>query len=182
MKAISGPALGRPFVPQPSWGTTQGPSTAETRVIDANVAFYLQIAEKYDSYETYIFDPDLQQSLEDDLDFIGSHFPSLGRTPSCLECGGGTGNLTLKMCARGWKVTVGDVSEDMLTSLRAKALAKGFSPTLIAAPIERFLAEVDETYDLVAFSGVLHHLYSYASVVERASLHVCPGGFFYSNL
>jgi hypothetical protein len=86
------------------------------------------------------------------------------------------------MCARGWKVTVVDVSEEMLTSLRAKALAKGFSPTLIAAPIERFLAEVDETYDLVAFSGVLHHLYSYTSVVERATLHICPGGFFYSNL
>jgi SAM-dependent methyltransferase len=129
-----------------------------------------------------LFDPLLQQGLEADLDKIGSYFVPLGRTPSCLECGGGTGNLTLKMCARGWKVTVVDVSEEMLSSLKAKARAKAFSPTLVLAPIERFLVEARETYDLVAFSAVLHHLYSYTSVVEQAALHVRPGGFFYSNL
>ena len=161
---------------------TRSRSVAEAQVIAANVDFYRQIAAKYDSSERYLFDPLLQRSIEQDLTKIGSCFGSVRRTPSCLECGGGTGNLTLKMCARGWKVTAVDVSEEMLTSLRAKALARGFTPTLIAAPIERFLDEVEETYDLVAFSGVLHHLYSYASVVERASLHVCPGGFFYSNL
>jgi ubiquinone/menaquinone biosynthesis C-methylase UbiE len=146
------------------------------------VDFYRQIAAKFDSSEGYLLDPLLQRRLEADLDKIGSHFVSLGRTPSCLECGGGTGNLTLKMCARGWKVTVVDVSEEMLTSLKAKARAKAFSPTLVVAPIERFLTEVHETYDLVAFSAVLHHLYSYTAVVERAARHVCPGGFFYSNL
>ena len=181
MKAKSGPALGRPFVPQPSCGTTQGPSAAETRVIEANVAFYLRIAEKYDSYETYIFDPHLQQSLEDDLDIIGSHFSSLGRTPSCLECGGGTGNLTLKMCARGWAVTVVDVSEKMLGLLQEKARAQGHSPNLVRGPIERFLEEASEPYDLVAFSSVLHHIYSYLSIVERASKQLSRGGIFYSN-
>src|SRR6267154_2220719 len=150
MKAISGPALGRPFVPQTSCGTTQGPSAAETRVIEANVAFYLQIAEKYDSYETYIFDAHLQQSLEDDLDIIGSYFSSLGRTPSCLECGGGTGNLTLKMCARGWAVTVVDISTHMLDLLKQKALTKGYSPALVQSPIERFLETTGESFDLVA--------------------------------
>src|SRR5437899_11675543 len=86
------------------------------------------------------------------------------------------------MCDRGWRVTVVDVSEEMLSSLKAKALARGFSPKLVAAPIERFLAQANETYDVVAFSGVLHHLYSYTSVVERAASLVRPGGFFYSNL
>ena len=181
MKAISGPALRRAFVPQPSCETTQDPSAAETRVIEANVAFYLQIAEKYDSYETYLFDPDLQQTLEDDLDMIGSHFSSLGRTPSCLECGGGTGNLTLKMCARGWAVTVVDVSEKMLGLLQEKACAQGHSPNLIQGPIERFLEKATEPYDLVAFSSVLHHLYSYLSIVERASKQLSLGGIFYSN-
>src|SRR5215467_14458736 len=88
-------------------------SAAEAKVIEANVTFYLQVAEKYDTYETYLFDPALQQSLEDDLDKIASHFVSLGKTPACLECGG-TGNLTLKMSRRGWVVTVVDVSEKML--------------------------------------------------------------------
>src|SRR6266568_2279136 len=86
--------------PQRSCSITARLSAAETRIIEANVDFYREIAEKYDSYETYLFDPDLQQGLEDDLNTIGSYFHPPGRKPSCLECGGGTGNLTLKMCAR----------------------------------------------------------------------------------
>jgi ubiquinone/menaquinone biosynthesis C-methylase UbiE len=162
--------------------STTDRSLAEAKIIEANVAFYLEVAEKYDTYETYLFDPDLQQSLEDDLDKIGSHFGSLGRVPLCLECGGGTGNLTLKMCARGWAVTVVDVSGKMLDLLREKARAQGHSPKLIHGPIEQFLDKTPlQPYDLVAFSSVLHHLYSYSSVVERAISQLRPGGIFYSN-
>lgn len=156
-------------------------TVAQTKVIEANVNFYLQVAEKYDTYETYLFDPLLQQSLEDDLDKIASHFAALGKRPSCLECGGGTGNLTLKMCKRGWTVTVVDVSEKMLDLLREKARVQGFSPRLIHSPIEQFLEDTQEKYDLVAFSSVLHHLYSYESVVERSVQRLRPGGVFYSN-
>lgn len=154
---------------------------AETRVIAANVDFYVHVAERYDSYEPYLFDPRLQQSLEDDLDAVGSCFASLRRAPSCLECGGGTGNLTLKMCARGWQVTVVDVSDQMLALLKRKAETQGHSPQLIHMPIERFLETCSESFDLVAFSSVLHHLYSYSSVVDRIVRHVRPGGVFYSN-
>jgi ubiquinone/menaquinone biosynthesis C-methylase UbiE len=153
----------------------------QAKVIEANVTFYLQVAEKYDNYETYLFEPTLQQSLEDDLDKIGSYLAGLGRSLSCLECGGGTGNLTLKMCKRGWAVTVVDVSEKMLALLQQKAQASGYSPKLILSPIEQFLDATHEDYDLVAFSSVLHHLYSYESVVERSVRRLRPGGIFYSN-
>src|ERR1700739_3680859 len=113
-------------------GSLQSQSVAEAKVIAANVDFYRQVSAKYDSSEGYLFDPYLQQRVEQDLDKMSSYFVSIGRTPSFLDCGGGTGNLTLKMCARGWKVTVVDVSQDMLSALKAKALAKGLSPTLIA--------------------------------------------------
>ena len=156
-------------------------SFAEAKIIEANVAFYLQVAEKYDSYETYLFDPVLQKSLEDDLDKIGSYFVSLGRPPSCLDCGGGTGNLTLKMCKRGWAVTVVDVSQKMMGLLQEKANAQGYSPTLVHSPIEQYLETTQETYDLISFSSVLHHLYSYLSVVERSVQRLLPGGVFYSN-
>lgn len=156
-------------------------SVAEAKVIEANVTFYLQMAEKYDTYETYLFDPALQQSLEDDLDKIGSHLSRLGHSPSCLDCGGGTGNLTLKMCKRGWAVTVVDVSGKMLNLLQGKARAQGYSPTLIHKPIEEYLEATREPYDMVAFSSVLHHLYSYESVVERSLRRLNPGGVFYSN-
>src|ERR1700756_5256092 len=154
---------------------------AQAKIIEANVSFYLQVAEKYDTYEPYLFDPALQQSLEDDLDTVGRHLSRLGRSPSCLECGGGTGNLTLKMCKRGWIVTVVDVSEKMLSLLQEKARAQGYSPTLIHGSIEAHLETTHEPYDLVAFSSVLHHLYSYESVVERSLKSLCPGGVFYSN-
>jgi 2-polyprenyl-3-methyl-5-hydroxy-6-metoxy-1,4-benzoquinol methylase len=156
-------------------------SVAEAKVIEANVDFYRQIAEKYDSYEPYLFDASLQQGLEDDLDKIGSYFRSLGRAPSCLECGGGTGNLTMKMCSRGWAVTVVDVSGKMLDLLQEKLRAQNYSPTLIHSPIERFLETTCEPYDLVAFSSVLHHLYSYTSVVKQVASRVRDGGMFYSN-
>jgi len=156
-------------------------SALEARVIQANVNFYLQVAEKYDTYETYLFDPALQQSLEDDLDKIRSHFSQLGRSPVCLDCGGGTGNLALKMCKRGWTVTVVDVSEKMLGLLGEKARALGHYPTLIHGSIEDYLHATHEPYDLVAFSSVLHHLYSYESVVERSLKRLRLGGVFYSN-
>ena len=154
---------------------------AEDRVIAANVEFYRQIADKYEAYEPYLFDAVLQKKLEDDVDKIGSYFASLGRAPSCLECGGGTGNLTIKMCARGWDVTVVDISTHMLDLLKQKALTKGYSPALVQSPIERFLETTGESFDLVAFSSVLHHLYSYPRVVEQAASRVRPGGLFYSN-
>jgi SAM-dependent methyltransferase len=74
-----------------------------------------------------------------------------------------------------------DISEHMLALLKQKALTKGYSPALVRGPIEQFLEATDESFDLVAFSSVLHHLYSYTSVVERAASQVRFGGFFYSN-
>ncbi len=181
MKAMSEPPASSNRVAKIVARTPSDRDLAEAKVIEANVAFYRQIAQKYDNYETYLFDPVLQQSLEDDLDKIGSYFVSLGRAPACLECGGGTGNLTLKMFARGWKVTVVDISEHMLALLKEKALRKGYSPALVRSPIERYLEENHEAYDLVAFSSVLHHLYSYVSIVERTTKRLRSGGIFYSN-
>lgn len=154
---------------------------AQTRVIEANVAFYREVGDKYDSYEAYLFDPVLQQSLEDDLDKIGSYFVSLGRAPACLDCGGGTGNLTLKMCKRGWDVTVVDVSDKMMGLLQEKAKAQGYSPALVLSPIEQYVDTTRRSYDVITFSSVLHHLYSYLSVVERSVQRLRPGGIFYSN-
>ncbi len=183
MNAVSGPMSNRNGLPETSPGSAldRGTRAVENRVVAANVDFYRQVACKYDSYETYLFDTVLQQCLEEDLDKINSYFVSLGRAPSCLECGGGTGNLTLKMSARGWAVTVVDISEEMLDLLKKKACTRGYSPTLIRSPIERYLETTGETFDLVAFSAVLHHLYSYTSVVEQAASHVRAGGLFYSN-
>jgi 2-polyprenyl-3-methyl-5-hydroxy-6-metoxy-1,4-benzoquinol methylase len=156
-------------------------NTPEARVIAANKDFYGQIATKYEQYESCTFEPYLQQILDKDLETIHSWFTSLGRTPYCLDCGGGTGNLALKMLARGYNVTVVDVSAEMLAVLKEKGRAGGHSPKLVHSSIERFLQERHETYDFVAFNSVLHHLYSYASIVQQAAAAVRPEGIFYSN-
>jgi ubiquinone/menaquinone biosynthesis C-methylase UbiE len=78
-----------------------GASTAEASVIAANRNFYSQISKKYDRYEACSSDSRLQRMLEKDLDSIQSCFTLLRRTPLCLDCGGGTGNLALKMLDRG---------------------------------------------------------------------------------
>lgn len=156
-------------------------ASLESRVIAANAEFYRDVTHKFDRSEPYLFDAATQRDLNEDLDQIGSHFALLGRKPVCLDCGGGTGNLALKMCSRGWTVTVVDVSDAMLSLLEEKSRAKQYHPTLIHSSLERFLAASNETYDVVSFSAVLHHLYSYVSVVQAAAWLVRPGGFFYSN-
>ena len=155
-------------------------SAGEERVIQANRDFYREIASKYDRYDGHGFDSYLQQLVKADLNRIGSNLASLGRTPHCVDCGGGTGNLAFEVLAKGWNVTVVDVSPEMLNILRKKARARGYSPTLIHSSIEQFLSVTREVYDLVCFSSVLHHLYCYDSVVERASSCIRDEGFFYS--
>ena len=162
-------------------GNASGSDKAEARIIAANRDFYRQIAKKYDRYESCVSNAHLQGILETDLDKIHSHFTTLEPVPRCLDCGGGTGNLALKMLARGWDVTVVDVSDDMLDVLREKAEARGFLPKLLSSPIEQFFSSTSGTFDLVAFNSVLHHLYSYARVAELAAKRVRIGGFFYSN-
>lgn len=153
----------------------------EAMVIEANRDFYRCIARKYDKYESCTFDRGLQRGLEQDLDRIHALFYSLGRTPHCLDCGGGTGNLTLKMCSRGWSVTTVDISGEMLDLLKNKARSKGYSPVLVQSPIEDFLEKTHDDYDFVGFSSVLHHLHSYAKVIKQVIPRIRIGGFFYSN-
>src|SRR5690242_3843648 len=105
---------------------SQGARTGELldlheKVVRANVDFYKQMAPIYDRYETCVSDPLRQEMLESDLRRISLSLSTSSQRVSCLDCGGGTGNLALKMAARGWDVTVVDVSESMLAILRAKA-------------------------------------------------------------
>lgn len=149
------------------------------QVISANVAFYREIAEKYDHYETCASDESYQRMLDADLDKMQASLPP-GRV-YCLDCGGGSGNLTLKMLKRGWNVTVVDVSPDMLEVSKAKVRANGYRAEFVNDSIENFLANSSDFFMLITFSSVLHHLYSPVEVITEVSRHVKPGGFFYSN-
>jgi SAM-dependent methyltransferase len=150
------------------------------QVILANQEFYRQIAAKYDHYEYCASDPFFQSVIEQDLDTISGKLPSRSEPIRCLDCGGGTGNVTLKMLRRGWHVTVVDVSADMLKILRAKVAANGQSAVFVNDSAENYLSSSTETFAVISFSSVLHHLYAPENVVQLAAARVRDGGFFYS--
>ncbi len=129
------------------------------QVISANIEFYREIAQKYDHYESCASDSFFQE----------------------IDCGGGTGNLTLKLLSRGWAVTVVDVSPEMLEVSRAKISASGYTARFVNDSVEHFLGSSSEDFEVIAFSSVLHHLYSPVEVVREAAARIRPGGFFYSN-
>jgi len=148
-------------------------------VISANIAFYREIAEKYDQYESCASEKYYQQMLDADLDKMQAQLPA--GSIHCLDCGGGSGNLTLKMLKRGWKVTVVDVSPDMLELSKAKVTANGYCAEFVNDSIENFLSFNHHFFSIITFSSVLHHLYSPVAVIKEVAMNVRPGGFFYSN-
>jgi len=150
-------------------------------VVLANAQYYRQIAHKYDSYEVCVRDPGLQAMLSADLDHIAQLLSPRARQVRCLDCGGGSGNLSLKMLARGWNVTVVDVSADMLGLLSQRARRLGVSPALVHTSIEEYFRLISDNFDVITFSSVLHHLYSYLTVVEEAADRIVEGGCFYST-
>ena len=156
-------------------------AAAAQEVLQANVEFFRGFAHKYDRYESPVFDPFFQRMLIGDLDRLTASFHRTETRPSALDCGGGTGNISLKLLERGWSVSIVDVSPDMLAILKRKCRARQFNPAIANKQLETFLAETSQTYDLISFASVLHHLHSYLEVVRLAANRVRPGGFFYSN-
>ena len=150
------------------------------QVILANKEFYREIAPKYDHYEYCASDEFFQQGIEADLAKVEEALGSSRRPLQCLDCGAGTGNITLKMLNRGWDVTVVDVSPDMLSILKAKLEAAHKSATFINDSVENFLRQSRQNFDVISFSSVLHHLYSPLAVVKSAALRISRDGFFYS--
>src|SRR2546423_7885757 len=84
---------------------TNAPESVREQVILANKEFYRQIASKYDHYEYCASDVFFQRVIEQDLEAISKKLDQRHEPIHCLDCGGGTGNLTLKMLRRGLQVT-----------------------------------------------------------------------------
>lgn len=154
--------------------------TLQGQVIAANQEFYRQIAVKYDEYEACASDGFYQDLMEADLETIARTLRKPPGVVRCLDCGGGTGNLTLKLLQRGWNVTVVDVSSDMLEILKAKISAANHHAKFVHDSVEAFLNDSPELFDVISFSSVLHHLYAPLEMVRLAARHIAPSGFFYS--
>lgn len=150
-------------------------------IIAANREFYRAIACKYDNYEACAGTRYFQSMLETDLEVIERNLSRTDGPIECLDCGGGSGNLTVKMLHRGWHVTVVDVSSEMLALSRAKTTEWKSNVCFVHDSVEHFLNSCRQSFHLISFSSVLHHLFSPANVVQRAGQQIRDAGFFYSN-
>jgi ubiquinone/menaquinone biosynthesis C-methylase UbiE len=156
--------------------------TVSSSVIAANVEMYRDVAKNYDRCWNSVLGEDLNPALHRDLEAIAASFSREDSLFQCLDCGAGTGAITLRMLARGWSVTAVDVSPEMLGLLEKKLTANGLHATLVNRSIEEFLAQPGPQYQLIGFNSVLHHIYNYSNVLSLALDRFAPGGFLYTNV
>lgn len=149
-------------------------------VAEANRRFYARIADLYDRTESCVADPAAQDELESDLDRIIRH---LGRPPAelkALDACGGSGNVALKLLARGLDVTVADISSDLLAIFHRKAATAGYQPRSHCGEIAEFLRQNPGSFDLIVFSSALHHLQDIDHVLGNAFNSLRPGGALFT--
>jgi ubiquinone/menaquinone biosynthesis C-methylase UbiE len=152
------------------------PTEEYRRIADANRRYYAAYASQYDATECCVSDARLQKGLENDLDealaLIGKHPSAIQALDAC----GGSGNVSLKLLRRGVDVTLVDVSADLQEIFRRKCETSGFRPRIVLAEVGAFLAETNQTFDLIVFSSALHHLESIEPVLREALHRLKPSG------
>jgi SAM-dependent methyltransferase len=140
---------------------------------EANRLFYADLAAEYDRTERCAFTPSetakLRQALERALGQVGP-------APQVLDAGGGTGNAASILVGLGVEPLVVDISPEMLEVWQAKAVSLGCEPRTKVGELEEFLSACTDSWDLIVFSSVLHHLEEPARVLELASKRLAPGG------
>jgi ubiquinone/menaquinone biosynthesis C-methylase UbiE len=149
-------------------------------VAEANRRFYARIANLYDRTESCVADHAAQVALESDLDQVLSHLPSPASSLKALDACGGSGNVALKLLARGIDVTVADISRELLDILERKAASAGHRPRTHCGEIASFLTSTDAAFDLVVFSSALHHLQDIDRVLSLVFQRLRPGGLLFT--
>jgi 2-polyprenyl-3-methyl-5-hydroxy-6-metoxy-1,4-benzoquinol methylase len=150
-------------------------------VAEANRRFYGGIADLYDSTETCVTSPGAQAELERDLDRVLALLAKPAAEVAALDACGGSGNVSLKLLRRGVRVTVADISPELLAILRRKADAAGLAPEEIhCGELGVFLRETDRDFDLITFSSALHHLQDIEGVLRLALARLRPGGLLFT--
>ncbi|NQT54419.1 class I SAM-dependent methyltransferase [bacterium] len=98
-----------------------------------------------------------------------------------LDLGCGTGSLSLLFLEGGLSVVGVDVAAGMLERLRAKAAEQGHQERLhtLLSTVDDYLAATRDTFDVICFSSVLHHLPDYLATLRLVVDHVAPGGIVY---
>ncbi len=153
-------------------------SELAAKVRQENIRMHNRDSRVYDMRHPYMRDKAFQESFQADLALMDSSLAHLEQV-RVLDCGAGTGNLTLKFLDFGWRVTALDISGGMLEVLRAKVSNGGDRLETIEADAEEYLLRQESSFDVVAFGATLHHLPDYVAVLELACKALKPGGLLY---
>jgi S-adenosylmethionine-dependent methyltransferase len=102
-----------------------------------------------------------------------------GRRPTVLDCGGGSGAVTVPLARAGAQVTVVDISADALATLRRRADEAGVSHLVrpLQGDAETLAAVVgDTTFDLVLAHGIFEAVDDVSAAFAGCAAAVRPGG------
>ena len=143
-----------------------------------NIKMHDRDSQIYDMRHPYMRDKKFQESFKADLALMASLL-GLVKSVRVLDCGAGTGNLTLKFLDFGWRVTALDISGGMLEALRAKVTDGDDRLETVKVDAEDYLRSQEGTFDVVAFGATLHHLPDYITALELACKALKPGGILY---
>jgi ubiquinone/menaquinone biosynthesis C-methylase UbiE len=151
------------------------------KIRSANLEVHRREAAIYDAVHPELFGSFEQHRINRDVDLVLSRLPA-ERPPHVLDIGCGTGNLTLKFLKRGCRVKAVDLSSEMIQRLESKLdPSERARVELLVGDAEQTVAD-DQTlgsWDVIAFSSVLHHLPDYRRVLLLAWRQLRPGGLLY---
>ena len=144
-------------------------------ILDANIAVHDVEAQYYDVIHSEIFNKIEQKRLGSTIkkaDALIEH-----NEKRALDFGAGTGNMTGKLLAIGYRVTAVDISEKMICTLERKYASQVANKTLVT-----LVGEIEsmnlprEGFDLVTCYSVLHHLPDYLKTLRTLASLTKKGG------
>ena len=121
------------------------------------------------------FDSPKNQSLADLVNAEIKQQVSELSTKSILDFGGGTGLIALPLAKQAKSVTLVDIAEKMLEQARIKVKNQKLK-NLHLIQQDLVLKPLEQTFDLIIVSRVLHHMPSLDSSLAMFKEHLTLGG------
>jgi ubiquinone/menaquinone biosynthesis C-methylase UbiE len=149
-------------------------SPSSELILHENLRVHALEADCYDALHREIFNRFEQAWLERDLDELCRAGPG-----EVLDVGPGTGNITLKLLARGLRVTAVDLSREMLAELERRAEPHREQLHIECAGIDAYLERGPRLPPLVTMSSLLHQLPRPEVTLRRLAEALPPGGLLY---
>ena len=155
----------------------QANHTFKNQIHCANIEVHRQEAQYYELLHPEVYSKKEQKRITSKLAAVTAQISCNQKT--ALDVGAGTGNLTGKLLELGYSVTATDISPEMCSILKKKYGAYLSNKlTVINSPIEELSFEQD-SFDLISFYSVLHHLPDYVTALHTVCGYLRRGGVIY---